>query len=85
MKMINVGPMRIPKDQLDTLVKVLGATITEETPEFRCCVEHTGCGNMIDCPYNLEELFSHLAPGETSTVVCEEIDELVCIHRSKGV
>lgn len=33
MKMINVGPMRIPADQLPTLAKILGATITTEIPE----------------------------------------------------
>ena len=50
------------------------------TTEFRCCVEHTGCGNMVDCPYDFKELFSHLTPGETQTVVCDKIGDLVCIH-----
>jgi len=127
MKMINVGPMRIPADQLPTLAKILGATITtwvslkpgdiiqendemyypddddwvrvseiivgmgyteimdkvrRKEPEFRCCVEHTGCGDMVNCPYDFQELFSHLAPGESQTVVCEAIEDLVCIHRT---
>ena len=80
-KMINVGPMRIPADQLPTLVKILGATITTKDPEIRCCVEDTGCDNAVNCPHDFQELFSHLKPGGSQTMVCEETGDLVSIHR----
>ncbi len=79
-KMIQVGPMHIPENQLETLALVLGATITE-IPEFRCCTQDEGCGAICDCPYDFKELFSHLTPGESQTVVCEKTNDLVCIHR----
>lgn len=49
--------------------------------EFRCCVEHEGCGDQINCPYDLAELFSHLKPGETDTAMCNKAGELVSIYR----
>ena len=52
-----------------------------ENTEFRCCTKDEGCGAICDCPYDLADLFSHLTPGETQTVVCDKTGDMVCIHR----
>lgn len=81
MKMISVGPMRIPADQLSTLALVLGAKIVTKTPEFRCCTSDEGCGTIENCPFNLKVLFSHLAPGDSQTAKCDKTGNLISVHR----
>jgi hypothetical protein len=87
MKIIGVGPMRIPTDQLGTLAKLLGATvvdlsITKELSEFRCCTSDEGCGDIEGCPFNLKLLFSHLKPGESQTAKCDKTGKLISVRRT---
>lgn len=55
-----------------------------ETTEFRCCTQNEGCGAISHCPHDLKALFSHLTPGESQTVLCDQTGNLVSIHRIKG-